>query len=281
MNLPNFLVIANKRCGTSWLNYNLGSHSDIYMPPQKGVHFFDKNFDKGLSHYSVYFSEAGDEKRIGETEHSYFWNDSVPQRISISLGVIPMLLSLRQPVERAYSYYQLQLRKGTRRYSKNVNFEKACMQSMIHNYDMTAWGFYGLQFKKYLKYFPLETFHIIRFEEINSEPLKTIHAAYDFLGVDPAFEPLLLNHKWTQASNIPENTGKLKANLMCTSWPARMSRRVLNRIGMKSVPFYHAFSPLPLEPGVKRRLTRFYDDDIKLLMDLTGKDFSSWLSSEQ
>lgn len=280
MRLPNFLIIANKRCGSSWLNHNLSSHPDVYMPPQKGLHFFDKNFDKGLNHYSVYFEDAGNERRIGETEHSYFWDDQVPERIFNSMGKIPMIISLRHPVDRAYSYYQLQMRKKNSSVTE-FDFEKTFKSSMIHNYDMTAWGFYGQQLKKYLKYFPLEMFHIIHFEEINSQPLKTIQKVYDFLGVDFDFEPPLLHAKWTPASNVPEKTGELKVKILYTSSFARISRRVLKRIGFKNVKKFNVVSLPPIDSDVKKRFTRFYDDDIKLLMDLTQMDFSSWLSYKQ
>ena len=103
MKLANFLEIVNKRCGTSWQNHNLASHPDIFMTKRKGVHFFDQEFEKGLEYYSDFFAEFGEEKRRGETEHANFWNDEVPGRIHATLENVPMILSLRQSVERAYS----------------------------------------------------------------------------------------------------------------------------------------------------------------------------------
>ena len=146
MKLANFLVIANKRCGTSWLNYNLAAHPDIFMTQKKGVHFFDREFDKGLEHYAAAFAESTEEKCSGETEHAYFWNDEVPGRIHATLGNIPMILSLRQPVERAYSYFQLQHRKKTslkpihsaeQGFNGKDSFEEMFNRCLKNNYLMT------------------------------------------------------------------------------------------------------------------------------------------------
>lgn len=290
MKLANFLVIANKRCGTSWLNHNLATHPDIFMTQKKGVHFFDREFNKGLEHYAAAFAESTEEKRRGETEHSYFWNDEVPGRIHATLGNIPMILSLRQPVERAYSYFQLQKRKQTslrpihsaeQGFNGKDSFEEMFNRCLENNYLMTDWGFYGRQLKLYSKYFPIETFHFIKFEEINQKPLQTIQRVFEFLGVHNGFVPPLLMKKWTPATNVAMDMGALKGKILYTSVGARLCRRFFRKVGFSQVKTYNKFSPPPLDPEVKRRLTRVYDDDLKLLMDLSKQDYSSWLSSGQ
>ena len=39
---PNFLVIGGQKCGTSWLQDNLESHPQVWLPPTKEVHYFDR-----------------------------------------------------------------------------------------------------------------------------------------------------------------------------------------------------------------------------------------------
>ena len=281
MKLANFLVIANKRCGTSWLNHNLATHPDIFMAGNKGVHFFDQEFNKGLEHYAAFFTKSIEEKRRGETEHSYFWNDNVPRRIHATLGNIPMILSLRQPIERAYSHFQLQQRKVGKAWPNSDDFEEAFKRSFENNHNMTAWGFYGRQLKLYSKYFPIDIFHFIKFEEANEEPLQTIQKVFEFLGVDKGFVPPLVMNKWSAATNVPIDTGELKGRILYTSVGTRLVRRLLRKVGLNQVQTDHKFSPPPLDPELKDRLTRIYDDDLKLLIDLSEQDFSSWLSSDQ
>ena len=274
MKVANFLVIANKRCGTSWLNRNLAEHPEIFMTEKKGVHFFDKDYDKGLSFYEKYFVDAKDEKWRGETEHSYFWNDLVPQRIYESLGVIPLILSLRQPVDRAYSFFQLQNRLKDR---PDDDFESFFVKAWGDNHRMVGWGKYGQQLEKYLKFFPLEKMHIIKFEDIKARPEQTIQEVYRFLEVDDKFVSSWVTHKWTPATNLPKDLSSFKKKMFYTSSAAIMARSVLRKLGFK-VAVYRKFSPPPLGRELKKKLTVYFDKDIRLLMELTNVDFSSWLS---
>ncbi len=281
--VANFLVIANKRCGSSWLNRNLLKHPEIFMASRdgkvlKGVHFFDLHFDRGVQYYAEYFKNAGNEKCRGEVEHSYFWNDAVPERIFKTLGIVPLIMTLRQPVERAYSHFQLMRRylpKGDYIY----DFEEAFRNSMEKGSQEAVWGYYGRQLKKYLKWFPIETFHIIKYEQLNEKPLEAIKQVYKFLNVDPDFVSSSINERRTSATNIPAGTSNFVKNIWYSSRPVIFVRRCLRRVGFKNVKKYRLFSPPPLEVALKRKLTaEFFDDDIRLLMDLTGIDFSSWLS---
>ncbi|MCP3870762.1 MAG: sulfotransferase [Gammaproteobacteria bacterium] len=38
---PRFLVIGAQKAGTTWLHKNLKSHPEIWLPPEKEIHFFD------------------------------------------------------------------------------------------------------------------------------------------------------------------------------------------------------------------------------------------------
>jgi len=38
---PNFLVIGAQKAGTTWLDRNLRCHPQIWLPPEKEIHFFD------------------------------------------------------------------------------------------------------------------------------------------------------------------------------------------------------------------------------------------------
>jgi hypothetical protein len=281
--VANFLVIANKRCGSSWLNRNLLKHPEIFMASSgekvlKGVHFFDWHYDKGIPFYAEYFKDVSNEKCLGEVEHSYFWNDLVPERIYKTLGVIPLIMSLRQPVERAFSHFQL-----SRRYlSKGdicYDFEAAFRTAMENSSAEATWGYYGRQLKKYLEWFPIETFHIVKYDQIIDKPVETIQQVYSFLDVNPDFISSSISERRTSATNVPAGTCNLMNKVLYSSQPTIFVRRCLRRVGFKDIVKYRRFSPPPLEVSLKKRLTaEFFDDDVRLLINLTAMDFSSWLS---
>lgn len=39
--IPDFLVIGSQKAGTTWLDRNLRNHPNIWLPPEKELHFFD------------------------------------------------------------------------------------------------------------------------------------------------------------------------------------------------------------------------------------------------
>jgi Sulfotransferase family len=41
--LPNFLGIGGQRCGSTWLYTNLRKHPDLWLPPVKELHYFDRS----------------------------------------------------------------------------------------------------------------------------------------------------------------------------------------------------------------------------------------------
>ncbi len=38
---PRFLVIGAQKAGTTWLDRNLRTHPQIWVPPEKEIHYFD------------------------------------------------------------------------------------------------------------------------------------------------------------------------------------------------------------------------------------------------
>lgn len=49
MGLPNFLCIGAQKAGTTWLHHMLKQHPDIWLPPVKEIHFFDRSIDNKKS----------------------------------------------------------------------------------------------------------------------------------------------------------------------------------------------------------------------------------------
>src|SRR5690348_17893509 len=67
---PDFLIIGGQRCGTTSMYRTLAQHPAILKAVRhKGVHYFDTDYDKGLSWYRAHFpllrSAAAVERRLG------------------------------------------------------------------------------------------------------------------------------------------------------------------------------------------------------------------------
>src|SRR3954454_20333199 len=68
--LPNYLIVGAPKCGTSSLARWLEQHPDVYMVPEKELHFFTGFWEQGLDWYKQCFAANG-EPRVGEASPSY------------------------------------------------------------------------------------------------------------------------------------------------------------------------------------------------------------------
>src|SRR4051812_20619515 len=110
--LPTFVILGTMRGGTTSLVRYLGEHPDVYVAPQKEVHFFDEHFELGVEWYEAQFEGRGDARQFGEGTPAYLYGDIAMQRLKQILPETRLIVSVREPVERAYSHYWHQRARG-------------------------------------------------------------------------------------------------------------------------------------------------------------------------
>lgn len=69
------------------------------------VHFFDKNYDRGLEWYRQRMEPSTTSQLTLEGSPSYFFTDKVPERVKAMNSSIKLLVILRDPVTRLISEY--------------------------------------------------------------------------------------------------------------------------------------------------------------------------------
>src|SRR5882672_9220913 len=117
MKLPNFFIVGAPKAGTTSLYYYLSHHPEVFMSPVKEPNFFsydetvkqnlyhkEKGVGKFEEYRQLFASSNGHHKAIGEASVSYLFYPSVPQRIHELVPKAKIIISLRNPVERAYSH---------------------------------------------------------------------------------------------------------------------------------------------------------------------------------
>ena len=108
--LPNFLYVGPDKAGSSWLHETLIKHPDVYLTPAKDLYYFDRYYDRGPEWYAAQFRDARGEEVVGEVCQDYLFHPEAAARIRETLGPVRVMVSLRDPVERAWSSY-LYMRK--------------------------------------------------------------------------------------------------------------------------------------------------------------------------
>jgi Sulfotransferase domain len=264
--LPNFLGIGAPRCGTTWLYKQLYEHQEVFIPRQKEIHFFDQNYEKGLSWYETFFDNSSGKKAIGEITPDYISAENAPERIKKDLGNIRLILMLRNPVERAYSHYWNMINKH-----KKLGIDPDTPFHVMVDMEprIIDQGRYFKMLQKFLTVFQKEEILIIFHEELKNSPNKIWIRVCRFLGVDESFRPA-----WLQ-QNV--NTGQSQyVKLQSLRYMDRFFYKVklfsianwLNKINQKGIP--------EMPKDLKDRLKRVYSDDIHHLEKLCKRDLAYW-----
>lgn len=199
--LPSFLIIGTQKGGTTSLYKYITQHPNVLAASKKEIHFFnnDKNFKLGMEWYKEQFafkSEPPLKAITGEATPMYLFHPLAPVRIAQLLPSVKLIAILRNPVDRAYSHYQMRKRNGKekRSFEEVIRHEKA---QLSHKYltsqnhhkmklvdSCLSRGIYIDQVKRWLDLFPKEQLLIKRFEDFKENPQQITNDVLQFLGLE-------------------------------------------------------------------------------------------------
>lgn len=109
---PDFLIIGVQKGGTNSLWHYLQQHPQIVFPKKYDLHYFDDFYQNGFEWYKEQFPFIDDVngKLAGEVTPYYIFHPLAIQRIKYHLPTVKLILLLRNPIDRAYSHFQMQIR---------------------------------------------------------------------------------------------------------------------------------------------------------------------------
>ena len=200
--LPDFLIIGARRAGTTSLYDYITQHPSVTAAKRKEVHFFDREYPRGIRWYKAQFPwwlHLRKTVRTGEATPYYLFHPAVPDRVLETLPDARFLVLLRDPVKRAFSHYQGVVRRGW----ETLSFEDAiaaeperlagevekladpAYTSFAHtNFSYIARGIYADQIEAWTARFSRERFLIVRSEDMYDDPAKIHAQALEFLGLE-------------------------------------------------------------------------------------------------
>jgi hypothetical protein len=193
---PEFLVMGAQKSGTTALHRYLAGQPAVLLAAKKELHYFNNAYGRGeawyLSHFPRRIEGAIARRRlgvrpvVGEATPAYLFHPRVPRRVHEFDPHLKLIAVLRDPVERAYSQYQMQFRNRLHDFS----FEEAlaCEDAYLaeelqriqddpsyvsptglrHTYR--ARGRYAEQLERWLRLFPREQLLVLTREELLEDP---------------------------------------------------------------------------------------------------------------
>lgn len=292
--LPNFLIAGATRSGTTSLYYYLKQHPEISFPHLKEPRYFssinlklpqkgpgDETVDEKLIlNYDDYCDlyQNIQNKRIGDASSEYLYHHHTSaEEIFRKLGDIPILIILRNPIERAFSAYNNLVRDG-REY---LSFEDAVENEenrLNKNWDM-MWAYIGVsmyydQVNTYLNTF--KNVKVLIFEEFIENTQENLKEIFHFLGVDENFTPVtstIYSHSGTPSNKL---IGWLTSRQNKIVYPLRkfmlenIPRKYLERLS--KVIFKKSQSPIKINSEISKKI----EADILKLEKLLNRDLCIW-----
>ncbi len=261
-----FLMVGCSRCGTTWVDKALREHPEVYLPPNKQSYFFDSHYEKGIDWYLGHFTDIQPSQHaVGEISTYYSQPDLVPL-VAEHFPHAKLLMSVRNPIERAYSFYQ----------SRATRFDWKTIEEAIDAQpnDIIDRGLYSDQIEAVLDYYPEEQFKVVFFDDLKDRPEEFLHSILEFIGVDTSF----------QSSQIGQ--------MVQVTIDPRI-RRTMKKLGLQPLMDYVSARPIgdkirsflkksnvqrykPISKQEKDLLLDIYMPSILRLEEITGRDLSEW-----
>lgn len=276
MTLPNFLVIGAAKGGTTSLHHYLRHHPDIYLTPVKETNFFwteaathGRRTAQTLSEYERLFAGATTEKAIGEISPQYLNSETAAERIRRDLPGVRLVVSLRNPAERAWSDYlgRVRILREGGSFEEAIRPGRPCLEG----------GFYFPRLKRYYDRFPREQIHVMLHDDYAADAHAALAALFEFLDVDP--------HVAIDTSTRHNSAALPRSALLNrVLWPSVIAAQALvphrwRGSGVLAAILAKTYRPAPsLAPEIRRHLINIYRDDISATAELIGRDLSRWLA---
>lgn len=187
-----------QKSGTTTLFYYLRQHFYLYVHPDKELNFFnlDENyFVPGTRHpdyerYHSLFAAAGRQVRLGEVTPLYMSSPDAIRRIHRYNPAMSLIFILRNPIERAYSEYQLVRRDfgEPRSFLEVARDPKGALtvdygDGEIRESRFVVNSLFAQQIKCVLKLFPRKQCLFLTTKEFAESRQATMTKTYNFLGV--------------------------------------------------------------------------------------------------
>ena len=217
--IVDFVIGGTQKGGTTALYRYLRAHPDICMTRDQEGHFFDRewHFQSTTVDYSKYhrlFDACPDRKLWGDKTPTYMYWYGAPKRIWQYNPKMKWILLLRNPIERAYSHWNMAVRRGM---DANIDFIDAIrneplqarnalpLQDLRHSF--VDRGFYSDQLRRVWFFFPKEQTLILKWEAFKANQNESLEDICRFLGVEapsglstgsapaPAYAPMERRHR--------------------------------------------------------------------------------------
>lgn len=307
--IPTFIVAGERRAGTTSLYHTLRQHPDICMYPKSEMSYFieaelkgrrwrDGDADPGAweaSHsvgdYVALFGDGDQRPAVGHKGADLLFWEPAHDRMRRFAPNARIVVSLRNPVDRAWSHYWNEVGKGR----ETLDFDQA-VERETERATSSAWarfhlsyvarGFYATSLERLFRAIPREQVLVVTMEDCRGDGGETLGHVYRFLGVNPdrvvEASSQHRNRNWTTVPRPWTRHGIVRPVTDAYTWSTGQVARVLSRNRERrreirrvlQAPVRTPASGFSMEPEIREHLAHRFAPEIEALEEILGRTFA-------
>jgi hypothetical protein len=270
--LPDFVAVGPQRTGTTWLHQRLAGH--IGLPTTKETDFFSKHFEQGLDWYLAYFSNCRADRPMGEVNPNYFGIPQAYERIARMIPRCKIVVSLRDPTERAWSSYRAMRRDAWTR----VGFEETVARSDVIRESSR----YAFHLGNLRRLFGADRVLVLFYEDLEANPQSYLDHVCHFIGAPRisidgttvATERVNAVTHAPRSRRTAQNARNARDWMMKHRWHRTLA--LLETIGVWRRAFGGGEEFGVIDPDVEAQLREHFRSEVEALEQMVGRDLRRW-----
>ncbi|GGF44427.1 hypothetical protein GCM10011519_17890 [Marmoricola endophyticus] len=302
---PDFLLVGAPKAGTTALHAALRQHPQVFVSDPKEPKYWlcddapppawrgpgdahsQQEWVWRRQEYDDLFRPAREDQVRGESTPFYLWSRGAHRRIGEQLPGVRVVAVVRDPVDRAYSNWMHLWSDGL---EPVADFEAAFARQ--DERVAAGWapfwryrdlGLYGDQLAHLYRHVDPERVLVLRYREIVDSPGATVDRVCRFLGIDEGRVASIPRDNARSFVADGPRTRALGALVRGGAWLGQFAPPQVWRRGHEPLVRALAGSGEAARPRLsveqRARLVPAFEDDVHLLEQLTGEDFSDWVSA--
>ena len=286
--IVDFFIVGAPKAGTTSLYHYLNEHPQVEMSSQKEPDYFS---DKAINEQGMYYGKnrvntldkyeslfvQKESVVYGEGSVSYLFYDNVAEDIKKYNPNAKIIIMLRNPIERAFSHYLMDYRLGLISDSFENIITKKSKHKNAHLFyqQYIEVSKYTTQIQRYLDFFEKDSILFIDYDDFKKNVSETVDKVYNFLNISTDFAANI-NTKYN-AFTMPKNkiirfiySFVFLRKILTFLFPIYLVRNI------RGFLFEEDEKPELLKE-TRVLLGKIFNDDIRKLEEVLGKDYSKWI----
>ena len=267
-----FVAVGPQRTGSTWLHEVLEYHPSINLPSAiKETMYFDRYYHKGNSWLRSQFENSSDSRLSGEVGPSYFGSKDALERIKLDHPNCKIIISIRNPIEHAYSMYLHEHSKG--------RIKGTLSEVIIKNPDRLRTGSYDKWIPLWQSAFGKDNICLVWMDQIRTDPKMTHRSICEFLKVPTDHYPETLGVKKINTAKVTRFPRLTKFGMsvyqLLKEYRLHSIIKFCKRIRLDKITFGTGKIP-KISAADYQTLADLYSAEVDFLEQLSGRSLSKW-----